>query len=127
MEGKYWKRKLEAVTAEYKKWRMYYRNQTLGQLKDATDMLNDVDLLTWNSQSAENMHMMVDEDYMGLMSDTLFSTISNQPFPFPDTREIARAGLADLIQPSLGPLQPNLDDYMDTFEPLQGKYRKMHC
>lgn len=84
--------------------------------------------------------MMVDEDYMGLMSDTLFSTITNQPFVFPDPREIgillilidffllliwnfhtARAGLADFIQPSLGPLQPNLDDYMDTFEPLQGK------
>lgn len=34
---------------------------------------------------------------------------------------IARAGLADFIQPSLGPLQPNLDDYMDTFEPLHGE------
>lgn len=30
----------------------------------------------------------------------------------------ARAGLADFIQPSLGPLQPNLDDIMDTLEPL---------
>lgn len=30
------------------------------------------------------------------------------------------AGLADFIQPSLGPLQPNLDDFMDTLEPLQG-------
>lgn len=34
---------------------------------------------------------------------------------------VAKAGLADFIQPSLGPLQPNLDDYMDTFEPLQGE------
>lgn len=33
---------------------------------------------------------------------------------------LAKAGLADFIQPSLGPLQPNLDDYMDTFEPLHG-------
>jgi len=30
------------------------------------------------------------------------------------------ASLADFIQPSLGPLQPNLDDFMDTLEPLQG-------
>ncbi|XP_063902897.1 MLX-interacting protein isoform X3 [Zophobas morio] len=120
LEGKYWKRKLAAVTAEYKKWRMFYRNHALGQsVKDDVEMLSDVDLLTWNSQSSENMHMMVDEDYMGLMSDTLFSTITNQPFVFPDSREIAKAGLADFIQPSLGPLQPNLDDYMDTFEPLQ--------
>lgn len=35
--------------------------------------------------------MMVDEDYMGLMTDTLFSTISAQPFPFPDPREIGLA------------------------------------
>lgn len=72
-------------------------------------------------QSGETM--MVDEDYMELMTDTLFSTItSNQPIYFPDPREIARgASLADFIQPSLGPLQPNLDDFMDTLEPLQGK------
>lgn len=33
------------------------------------------------------------------------------------------ASLADFIQPSLGPLQPQLDDIMDTLnklEPLQG-------
>lgn len=31
----------------------------------------------------------------------------------------ARAGIADFIQPSLGPLQPNLDDFMNG-APLQG-------
>lgn len=50
--------------------------------------LNDMELLTWDSNSSDNMMMMVDEDYMGLMSDTLFSTITNQPFAFPDSREI---------------------------------------
>ncbi|XP_018326914.1 carbohydrate-responsive element-binding protein [Agrilus planipennis] len=120
LEGKYWKRKLAAVTAEYKKWRMFYRAQISGQsLKDNLETLSELDALTWHSQSSDSMNMMVDEDYMSLMSDTLFSTITNQPFVFPDSREIARAGIADFIQPSLGPLQPNLDDYMDTFEPLQ--------
>ncbi|KAJ8970870.1 hypothetical protein NQ314_000995 [Rhamnusium bicolor] len=120
LEGKYWKRKLAAVTAEYKRWRMFYRNNLLGHMpRDNTDTLSDVELLVWDSNSSDNMNMMVDEDYMGLMSDTLFSTITNQPFVFPDSREIAKAGLADFIQPSLGPLQPNLDDYMDTFDPLQ--------
>lgn len=28
--------------------------------------------------------------------------------------------IANLIQPSLGQLQPNLDEFMDTIEPLQG-------
>lgn len=32
---------------------------------------------------------------------------------------LAHAGNADMIQPGLIPLQPNLD-FMDTFEPLQG-------
>lgn len=30
--------------------------------------------------------------------------------------------IADFIQPSLGQLQPNLDEFMDTIEPLQGKH-----
>lgn len=30
------------------------------------------------------------------------------------------AGLADFIQPGLIQLQPNLDDFMDTLEPLHG-------
>ncbi|VEN55280.1 unnamed protein product, partial [Callosobruchus maculatus] len=119
LEGKYWKRKLAAVTAEYKRWRMFHRNRILGHMpRDISDMFSE-SLLSWNSKSTENMDMMVDEDYMGLMSDTLFSSIANQPFVFPDPREIAKAGLADFIQPSLGPLQPNLDDYMDTFDPIQ--------
>lgn len=54
----------------------------------------DSDLLDWPSPSTEgleNQQMMVDEDYMDLMSDTLFSTItSNQPFAFPDIREIGQ-------------------------------------
>lgn len=29
LEGKYWKRKLHAVTAEYKKWRMFHRHHSL--------------------------------------------------------------------------------------------------
>lgn len=142
LEGKYWKRKLAAVTAEYKKWRMFYRNKILGWTsKDGNEMMESMDTLDWSNgmDTSENYgastanayggtagahsgeSMMVDEDYMELMTDTLFSTISsNQPLYFPDPREIARgASLADFIQPSLGPLQPNLDDFMDTFEPLQ--------
>lgn len=34
----------------------------------------------------------------------------------------AKAGIADFIQPSLGPLQPNLDDFMNGI-PLQGNFR----
>ncbi|KAF0033902.1 hypothetical protein F2P81_013968 [Scophthalmus maximus] len=57
---------------------------------------------------------------MSEFSDTLFSTLaSHQPIAWPNPREIAHAGNADMIQPGLIPLQPNLD-FMDSFDPLQG-------
>jgi len=53
--------------------------------------MNDVDAILGDSNSMDTMNMMmIDEDYMGLMSDTLFSTITNQPFAFPDTRELGK-------------------------------------
>ncbi|XP_014489484.1 PREDICTED: protein WBSCR14 homolog isoform X2 [Dinoponera quadriceps] len=142
LEGKYWKRKLAAVTAEYKKWRMFYRNKILGWTsKDGSEMMESLDMLDWDNGSGtigdygmetssisgnisgalSGESMMVDEDYMQQMADTLFSTIaSGQPMYFPDTREIVRnASLADFIQPNLDALQPNLDEFMDTLEPLQ--------
>lgn len=45
-------------------------------------------MFEWHPDSNESGNsMMVDEDYMDLMSDTLFSSIT-QPFPFPNPREI---------------------------------------
>lgn len=42
MEGKYWKRKLSTVAAEYKKWRLFYRNRIMGwaHATPATDLVN---------------------------------------------------------------------------------------
>lgn len=108
LEGKYWKRKLEAVTAEYKRWRLFYRNRSLGHTpKEILDpvntfsfetsgviylflfQLNEMDMMLALDSSSTDM-MMIDEDYMGLMSDTLFSTIVSQPYVFPDSREIGK-------------------------------------
>lgn len=62
---------------------------------------------------------------MSEFSDTLFSTLaSHQPIPWPNPREIAHAGNADMIQPGLIPLQPNLD-FMDSFEPLQDLFHSL--
>ncbi|XP_037974117.2 carbohydrate-responsive element-binding protein isoform X1 [Plutella xylostella] len=122
LEGKYWKRRAEAVIAEYKKWRMFHIMRLFGKGDTSVqDTISDMDTVESLSQCGELAGgMLTDEDYLSFMSDTLFSTISShQPFAFPDPREIARgASLADFIQPSLGPLQPNLDDFMDTLEPL---------
>ncbi|KAJ2952806.1 hypothetical protein O0L34_g7166 [Tuta absoluta] len=122
LEGKYWKRRAEAVIAEYKKWRMFHIMRLLGKGDSSVqDSISDMDTGDSLSQCGDLAGtMLTDEDYLNFMSDTLFTTITNhQPFAFPDCREIARgASLADFIQPSLGPLQPNLDDFMDTLEPL---------
>lgn len=63
--------------------------------------VSDLDMFDWPTQSTEMQQlgpMMVDEDYMDLMSDTLFSTItSNQPFAFPDTREIGWSYLTSVV------------------------------
>ncbi|XP_063345459.1 MLX-interacting protein isoform X5 [Pelmatolapia mariae] len=62
---------------------------------------------------------------MSEFTDTLFSTLaSHQPIPFPNPREIAHAGNADMIQPGLIPLQPNLD-FMDSFDPLQDLFHSL--
>ncbi|XP_026742554.1 carbohydrate-responsive element-binding protein isoform X2 [Trichoplusia ni] len=123
LEGKYWKRRAEAVIAEYKKWRKFHIMRLLGKGDTSVqDTILDMDTVESFSQCSDLAgNMLTDEDYLNFMTDTLFSTITNhQPFAFPDCREIARgASLADFIQPSLGPLQPNLDDFMDTLEPLQ--------
>ncbi|XP_026111079.1 MLX-interacting protein-like isoform X1 [Carassius auratus] len=72
------------------------------------------------------MDLLFDMDVlMSEFSDTLFSTLaSHQPVAWPNPREIAHAGNADMIQPGLIPLQPNLD-FMDTFEPLQDLFHTL--
>uniref|UniRef100_A0A4W6GB49 MLX interacting protein n=1 Tax=Lates calcarifer TaxID=8187 RepID=A0A4W6GB49_LATCA len=63
---------------------------------------------------------------MSEFSDTLFSTLaSHQPIAWPNPREIAHAGNADMIQPGLIPLQPNLDFIVDSFDPLQDLFHSL--
>ncbi|KAL2091769.1 hypothetical protein ACEWY4_011567 [Coilia grayii] len=58
------------------------------------------------------MDPFIDMDVlMSEFSDTLFSTLaSHQPIAWPNPREIAHAGNADMIQPGLIPLQPDFTD-----------------
>jgi MAX-like protein X len=127
MEGKYWKRKLSTVAAEYKKWRLFYRNRMMGWAAVAPPPdLHPVSLdgFDWGRGGpfGSISNIMFDEDLLMDFTDTLFTSLgANTPFPFPNPREINRAGMvADFIQPGLVQLQPNLDDFMDTLEPLQG-------
>ncbi|XP_062873752.1 MLX-interacting protein isoform X2 [Trichomycterus rosablanca] len=81
---------------------------------------------SFDSPTPMEMDPIFDMDVlMSEFSDTLFSTLSShQPVAWPNPREIAHAGNADMIQPGLIPLQPNLD-FMDTFEPLQDLFHTL--
>ncbi|XP_063888209.1 MLX-interacting protein-like isoform X2 [Scylla paramamosain] len=125
LEGKYWKRQMEAVTAEYKKWRIYYRNKICGKnILESDSNLFDLDGMDLTRNSYGVPLSFEDGDFSEFMdfTDVLFSSLMSapQPFAFPNPREIARGtGNSDFIQPGLIQLQPNLDDFMDIVEPLQ--------
>ncbi|XP_040842991.1 MLX-interacting protein [Ochotona curzoniae] len=127
-EGKYWKSRIEIVIREYHKWRTYFKKR-LQQHKDEdlSSLAQDDDVLYWHKRGdgwktpvpMEEEPLLDTDMLMSEFSDTLFSTLSShQPVAWPNPREIAHLGNADMIQPGLIPLQPNLD-FMDTFEPFQ--------
>lgn len=98
---------------------------------------SEIDILDYSPLSNDRNFINFTDDF----ADTLFSSF-NGPLIFPDQREIGRilvsfllplkqliyfpftareAGIADFIQPSLGPLQPNFEeDFEDllNFRPL---------
>ncbi|GAB6031828.1 hypothetical protein CHUAL_010230 [Chamberlinius hualienensis] len=121
LEGKYWKRQTQTVRAEYKTWRLFTQkaSKDVGHRK-SMEWDSSESLFNWqpgSNQSAYSTSMVVDDDPFSEINDTLFSyLLPNQPIVFPNSRELAKVGIADLIQPSLVPFQPNLDEYMDTFD-----------
>ncbi|KAF0290827.1 Carbohydrate-responsive element-binding protein [Amphibalanus amphitrite] len=119
LEGKYWKRKTEAVTAEYKKWRIFNKNRVERQqaLAQGRSMMPPAD---WSFSPAGSLDTGPDGMDLTDFSDGLMDMLMQQPYTFPNPREI-RVGVADFIQPSLVQLQPSLSDLdiMDTLEPLQ--------
>uniref|UniRef100_S4R6Z3 MLX interacting protein like n=1 Tax=Petromyzon marinus TaxID=7757 RepID=S4R6Z3_PETMA len=149
LEGKYWKRRIEIVIKEYHNWRIYFKkrwkkstasllckpghgepghgtrpapatwcSQLFGSLDDvalghSTQQAQPCDQ---QNESAWTLHL----DTMIMdFSDTLFSSLAQHSFAWPNPREIAHASNADVIQPGLIQLQPSLEDYMDTMDSLQ--------
>ncbi|CAG5124689.1 unnamed protein product, partial [Candidula unifasciata] len=127
LEGKYWKRQLDAVTAEYKKWRRYFRervrqlphfnfqeNMALSEW-ELLERVKDVTFIPHSSgsyvSSTDLNLLQADITDMDFTSE-LFASL-NQPFAFPNPRELSQLGYADFIQPGLIQLQPNLEEFMD--------------
>ncbi|NWS75437.1 MLXIP protein, partial [Crotophaga sulcirostris] len=127
-EGKYWKRRIEIVIREYHKWRTYFKKRLQKHTdEDLSSLVRDDDVVLWQKRRygretpvpMEEGSLLDADMLMSEFTDTLFSTLSShQLVSWPNSRDIAHLGNADMIQPGLIPLQPNFD-FMDTFEPFQ--------
>ncbi|XP_061754246.1 carbohydrate-responsive element-binding protein-like isoform X1 [Nerophis ophidion] len=122
LEGSYWKRRIEVVINEYHKWRIYYKKR-LQREKDGTlstlqeGQLYQVD--KWSSQmysqpeaTPADSHMFNLDFLLSNVSDTLF-TMTQKPCHWTSERQNNYTTNADMIQPGLTPLQPNLDDFIE--------------
>ncbi|KAI1301601.1 MLX-interacting protein [Halotydeus destructor] len=121
MEGTYSKRRATTVTAEYKKWRLFHVDQVARKKNEGSSLSA---ISRWSDAFACSNSMpsssFEDDLVMDFSDTTLMSLLQPNMVDFPNPRDIARSGFgADFIQPGLTQLQPPLDDFMDSFEPLQ--------
>ncbi|XP_036436410.1 carbohydrate-responsive element-binding protein-like isoform X2 [Colossoma macropomum] len=138
LEGSYWKRRIEVVIKEYHKWRIYYKKR---KHKDLMPVLQKTPICRtglekWSNQmypepevTPEEVHMFDLDCFLSDISDTLF-TMTQKPCPWSGDRHNTYTSNADMIQPGLTPLQPNLDDFMDTpdiFVSYRGQSLEQSC
>ncbi|XP_061758285.1 MLX-interacting protein isoform X4 [Nerophis ophidion] len=121
-EGKCWRRRIEIVIREYHKWRTYFKKRVEISLNlqkhkddDLSSLLKDEESELPVPTDLESLFDM--EVLISGFSDTLFTTF-HQSTTWPSPKELTYALNADMIQPRLNPLQPNLD-FMDSSDPLQ--------
>ncbi|KAI1724669.1 protein WBSCR14 like protein [Ditylenchus destructor] len=122
LEGMYWKRRMEAVCAQYKRWRTYNRHarrKPKGCCRkrenscgcDKTQQIN----MPPQSQTPQNLSTMDDffdiDDFDNEFTNSLFDSL-NAPFLFPNPKESVQCGNADIMQPGLLSLQPSIEEIM---------------
>ncbi|XP_077596495.1 carbohydrate-responsive element-binding protein [Stigmatopora nigra] len=124
LEGSYWKRRIEVVIKEYHKWRIYYKERIQKEKDHIMAMLQEGQICQAKLEKVshqmyqepaaipEEAHMFDPEYLLSDISDTLF-TMTQKQCPWPSQRHNTYTTNADMIQPGLTPLQPNLDDFMD--------------
>jgi len=109
MMGKYWKRKMDSVLAEYKKWRIFYKNQN-----DEMDFIRynkkDKTLIRSGQDDIDLESMITDADYF---VDAIFDSLESQPTQFDEDWNKSCFTNSDLIQHGLIHLQPSMEDISD--------------
>uniref|UniRef100_A0A1I7TWX0 BHLH domain-containing protein n=2 Tax=Caenorhabditis tropicalis TaxID=1561998 RepID=A0A1I7TWX0_9PELO len=138
VEGMYWKRKMEGVCAQYKRWRIRSKHSLIAEKggmvtncssssvsslggrkrkqpirKETIVMEPPVKL----QRSQTPKHTISDEfawdfdDLDNVFTDDFLNSLS-EPYMFPDPRDAYGGSNADIMQPGLLPLQPTIEDIM---------------
>ncbi|XGW16003.1 hypothetical protein V3C99_001448 [Haemonchus contortus] len=132
LEGMYWKRRMEAVGAQYKKWRYYMKNRRAQHEKpvkrkrtysEGQSERFDRELYErpakreQRSQTPKNMSTDCCDfdDLENVFTDSLFESLS-QPYMFPNPKDFGQSGNADIMQPGLLSLQPSLEEIMASLD-----------
>ena len=117
MMGKYWKRKMDSVLAEYNKWRIFYKHQKNGkecEKKNGKECekcdKTDKNLIKTGQDDIDLESMITDADFF---VDAIFNSLESQPSQLDDDWSSTCFTNSDFIQPGLIHLQPNIDDLME--------------
>uniref|UniRef100_A0A915DG51 Uncharacterized protein n=1 Tax=Ditylenchus dipsaci TaxID=166011 RepID=A0A915DG51_9BILA len=107
LEGMYWKRRMEAVCAQYKRWRTYNRHakESPGDVAEkgrtAVDVI-ELSKSTCHPRAKTPQNLSTIEDFSTL---TMILTMNSQI-------QSVQCGNADIMQPGLLSLQPSIEEIM---------------
>ncbi|KRZ76381.1 Protein WBSCR14 -like protein, partial [Trichinella papuae] len=125
VEGMFWKRRTETITSQYMRWRRFFlkhlHKRRSHKSESPTDLKRSFDEhdSLFNFRPTTPLPAFEYDDLSNWFTDTLFSSL-NQPYLFPNPKEMAQAGNADIIQPGLIQLQPSLEEIMGTLDSGNG-------
>uniref|UniRef100_A0A1I7YE54 BHLH domain-containing protein n=1 Tax=Steinernema glaseri TaxID=37863 RepID=A0A1I7YE54_9BILA len=128
LEGMYWKRRMKAVCAQYKRWRHFVPKEKNKEDKNKETKRQRIASCSCEFDSSYNqasqthtpppnygMELCFDEDDM--FPDSILDGL-DEPFWFPNVREI-QSDNADTIQPGLLPLQANMPAQDNNIEEIK--------
>ncbi|CAJ0942493.1 unnamed protein product, partial [Mesorhabditis belari] len=121
IEGMYWKRRMAAVSAQYKRWRHFFKNRRPGakRKRERSGPLPAIMKVSagpvQRSQTPLAQSDWDADEFENIFTDELFASL-NQPYMFPNPREMMQTGYADIVQPGLLSLQPSLEEIMCTLD-----------
>ncbi|MCP9258600.1 Protein WBSCR14-like protein [Dirofilaria immitis] len=119
VEGMYWKRGIDALKAQYKRWR-HLKTRRRGRRRGISwnQEISFVPQLAAQNSMPKNLSSEQPDadDLDNEFTDTLFASLM-QPYTFPNPKEITQGCNADVMQPGLLSLQPSIEEIMASLDP----------